>query len=158
MSLSRPGTVITNLAQVTWELTQRWVAPWNQGFGFTPTMRVIVDDCVPLAMFIFGVALALLIRRVELPRVSERLIFSSVALLGFFTGVFFVAYIAWSALGGPSSEEYFFPEANWLGVVYLVLMGLIPLLIIRSAFLARRNEPGRVRNHIDIVSSKNGSA
>jgi hypothetical protein len=155
MSLSQPGTVITNLAQVTWELTQRWVAPWNQGMPGISTIQTVVDDCVPLAMFIFGVALALLIRRVELPRASERLVFSTVALLGTFTGVFFVTYIAWSAVGGPSNDEYFFPETPWLGVVYLILLALIPLLVIRSGLLARRNQPHRQRNHIEIVGSKN---
>jgi hypothetical protein len=158
MSLSQPGTVITNLAQVTWELTQRWVAPWNQGFASTPTLQTIVDDCVPLAMFILGVALALLIRRVELPCASERIVFSTVALLGTFTGVFFVAYIGWSAFGGPSNYEYFFPETPWLGVVYLILLALIPLLVIRSGLLTRRNQPRHVRNHIEIVSSPNESA
>ena len=155
MNLSQPGTVITNLAQVTWELTQRWVAPWNQGIPGISTVQTVMDDCVPLAMFVFGVALALLIRRVELPRVSERLVFSTVALLGAFTGVFFVAYIAWSAFGGPSNYEYFFPEAPWLGVVYLVVLALIPLLVIRSGFLARRSQPRSQRNHIEIVGSTN---
>ncbi len=121
-------------------------------------MQTIVDDCVPLVMFVFGVALALLIRRVELPRVSGRFAYAIVALLGTFTGVFFVAYIAWSALGGPSRDEYFFPESPWLGVVYLILMGLIPLLVIRSALLARREQPRRQRNRIEIVSSTSESA
>jgi purine-cytosine permease-like protein len=115
----------------------------------------VIDDCVPLAMFIFGVALALLIRRVELPQASERLVPSTVALLGTFTGVFFVAYIAWSVFGGPSNYEYFFPEAPWLGVVYLILLALIPSLVLRSGYLARRNQPRRRRNHIEIVGSMN---
>ena len=158
MSLSHPGQTIANLAQITWELTQRWVAPWNQGIPGISTIQTVVDDCVPLAMFAFGVAIALLIRRVELPRVSARLVFPTVALLGTFTGVFFVAYIAWSAFGGPSNYEYFFPESPWLGVVYLILLALVPLLVIRSGLLARRNQPRRQRNYIEIVSSKNESA
>ena len=157
MNMSQPGTVITNLAQVTWELTQRWVAPWNQGMpGISQPSKPCMDDCVPLAMFVFGDALALLNPRFVLPRVSERLVFSTVALLGAFTGVFFVAYMAWSAFGGPSNyPEYFFPEAPWLGVVYLVLLALIPLLVIRSGFLARRSQPRSQRNHIEIVGSTN---
>jgi hypothetical protein len=153
MSLSQPGTVITNLAQVTWELTQRWVAPWGQGPIGPSTIQTTVDDCIPLAMLIFGIALALLIRRVEFPQVIERFVFSTVALLGALTGAFFVAYIAWSAVGGPSDDEYFFPEARWLGIVYLVLLAIVPLLVIRSGLLAWRQEPSR-RNHIEIVSSK----
>ncbi len=158
MSLSQPGTVITNLAQVTWELTQRWVAPWGQGAPFISTAQTIIDDCIPLAMFVFGVALALLIRRVELARQSERLVFSTVALLGTITGVFFISYMAWSAVGGPSAFEYFFPESPWLGVVYLILLALIPLLVIRSGLLARREQPRSHRNQIEVVSSKSESA
>lgn len=155
MSLSQPGTVITNLAQVTWELTQRWVAPWGQGPIGQSTIQSTMDDCVPLAMLIFGIALALLIRRVEFPQVIERFVFSTVALLGALTGAFFVAYIAWSAVGGPSHDEYFFPEARWLGVVYLILLAIIPLLVIRSGMLARRHESSQRRNHIEIVGSTN---
>jgi hypothetical protein len=155
MSLTQPGTVITNLAQVTWELTQRWVAPWGQGPNGQSTIQTTIDDFVPLAMLVFGIALALLIRRVEFPQVIDRFVFSTVALLGALTGAFFVAYIAWSAVGGPSHDEYFFPEARWLGVVYLILLAIIPLLVIRSGFLAWRNQPRRRPNHIEIVGSKN---
>ncbi|HWD96496.1 MAG TPA: hypothetical protein VG246_08765 [Acidimicrobiales bacterium] len=158
MPLSHPGQIMANLAQITWELTQQWVAPWNQG---TPSMSIaqhVLNDSVPLAMFVLGVAVALLIRRVELPRACERLIVSIVALLGLFTGMFFVAYIAWSVFGGPSDFEYFFPESRWLGVTYLILLALVPLLVIRSGLLARRVQPRRQRNHIEIVSSMNESA
>jgi hypothetical protein len=153
MSLSHPGTVITNLAQVTWEVTQGWVAAWRQGGPPISTIQTVVNDSVPLAMFIFGVALALLIRRVELPSSSERLMSATVALLGTVTGVFFVAYLAWSGFGGPSNYEYFFPETRWLGIVYLILLALIPLLVVRSGLLVRRNQPHRQRNHIEIISS-----
>jgi hypothetical protein len=153
MSLSHPGRVIANLAQVTWEMTQGWAAAWGQGGPPISTIQTVVNDSVPLAMFIFGVAIALLIRRVELPRASERIVSTTVALLGTITGVFFVAYIAWSALGGPSNYEYFFPEARWLGIVYLILLALIPLTVIRSGILARSNQPDRQRNHIEIISS-----
>jgi hypothetical protein len=151
--LSDPGQVIANLATVTWELTQRWVAPWNQGVPSIANTHTIVDNSVPLAMFAFGIALAMLIRRVELPRVSERLVFPAVALLGTFTALFFLAYMAWSAFGGPSNFEYFFPESRWLGQVYLVLLGLVPLLAVRSGLLARRYQPRHKPNHIEIISS-----
>jgi hypothetical protein len=153
MQLSHPGTVITNLAQVTWELTQRWVAPWGQGIPRTLTVQTVVDDCVPLAMFIFGLALALLIRRVELPRVSARLVFPATALLSTFAAVFFVAYLAWSIMGGPSNYEYFFPESRWLGVVYLILLGLVPLLVGRAVVLSGRRGSRHRLNHIEILNS-----
>lgn len=156
LSLSNPGGSIANFAQVIWELTQSWVAPWSQGIPAGPfTIQNVIDDCVPLAMFAFGVALALVIRRVELPRANNRLVLSTIALLGTFTAAFFVAYIAWSTFGGPSNSEYFFPESSWLGIVYLVLLALIPMLVIRSRVLARRHESPQRRNHIEIVDSTN---
>jgi hypothetical protein len=152
MALSHPGTVITNLAQVTWELTQRWVAPWSQ-IPSQSTIQTVIDDCVPLAMFAFGIAIALLIRRIELPTKIARLVFPTVALLSVLSGVYFIAYLAWSVFGGPSSYEYFFPERRWLGIVYLILLALVPLLAGRSVFLARRNQPRRQHNHIEIIGS-----
>lgn len=156
--LSRPGQFVSALAQITWELTQRWVAAWNQGIPSTSTIQTVVNDCVPIVMFVFGVALALLIRRVELPRIGARLVFSTLVLLGGLIGVFFVAYLAWSAFGGPSNYEYFFPESRWLGVVYLIFLALLPVLVVRSTLLARKYQPRRQRNHIEIVSSRGDSA
>ncbi len=156
--LSHPGQFVTALAQITWELTQSWVAAWNQGIPGTSTIQTVVNDSVPIAMFVFGVALALLIRRVELPRIGARLAFSTLALLGGLVGVFFVAYLTWSAVGGPSNYEYFFPESRWLGVVYLIFLALVPVLVVRSTLLARKYQPRRQRKHIEIVSSRGDSA
>jgi hypothetical protein len=153
IQLSRPGQFVSALAQITWELTQKWVAAWNQGIPGTSTIQTVVNDCVPITMFLFGVALALLIRRVELPRVAERFVFPALVLLGGLMGVFFVAYLTWSAVGGPSNYEYFFLESRWLGVVYLIFLALAPVLVVRSTLLASRYQPRRQRNHIEIVSS-----
>ena len=151
--LSHPGQVIAALAEITWELTQRWVAIWNQG-GFLgqSTAQTVVNDCVPLVMLAFGVALALLIRRVELPRAGARLALPTVEVLSALTGVFFVTYIAWSAFGGPSDDEYFFPETRWLGIVYLILLALVPVLVGRSGLLSRKLQPRQGRNRIEIIS------
>jgi hypothetical protein len=153
MRLSHPGQVISNVAQIVWELTQRWVAPWGQGGIGLSTWQTVQDDCVPLAMFAFGVALALLIRRIDLPHMVARLVFPTAGLLGFFTAVYFVAYLAWSIFGGPSNYEYFFPESPWLGVVYLVLLALVPLLVWRSVVLSRRSERRSRINYIEILNS-----
>jgi hypothetical protein len=153
LSLSNPGGSLANFATVLWELTQRWVGPWRQGFSDFSTIHAVVDDCVPLAMFLFGVSIALLIRRVELPRSSSRFVFPALALLGTLGGAFFVAYIAWSAFGGPSNYEYFFPESPWLGVVYLILMALIPSLVLRSGVVAVKSRPRNLRNRIEMVPS-----
>ena len=153
MSFSRPGQAIANFAEIVWMLTQRWVAPWGQGPIQLSGIQTVFDDCVPLVMLIFGIAICLLLRRVELPRASARLVLPTVALLGTFTGGFFIAYLVWSGVSGPSDYEYFFPEAQWLGIVYLVLMGLVPLLVGCSAVLSRRAKPRSSLNHIEILSS-----
>ena len=152
MSLLHPGETIANFAQVMWELTQGWVAPWGQGTPEVSAGHLVVNDCVPLAMFVLGVALALLIRRVEFPRTFTRLFVPTIAILGTLTITFFVSYIAWSELGGPSNFEYFFPESPWLGVVYLVFLGLVPLLVVRLWILAMRTQPRRRLNRIEITS------
>jgi hypothetical protein len=103
-------------------------------------MQTVVNDLVPLAVLVFGVAIALLLRRVELPRNSERLGSATVALLGTLTGVFFITYLVWSAVGGPSGAEYFFPESPRLGIAYLVFLALAALLVARSGFLTRKCE------------------
>jgi len=152
------GSTVYALAEITWELTQRWVTPWNQGGMGVSSVQVVMNDCVPIAMFVFGVALALLLRRVELPRIGARLVFPALTLLGGLMGVFFVAYLAWSTVGGPSNYEYFFPESQWLGVVYLIVLALVPVLVVSSTFLANKYQPRGQRNHIEIVSSRGDAA
>jgi hypothetical protein len=152
MSWSRPGQLVANMAQVVWETTQRWVDFWNAGITPLSPIQRVVNDCVPLAMFVLGVAIALLIRRVEVPHWIARLAFPTVALLGALSGVYFVAYFGWNLFGGPSNYDFFFRD-KWLGIVYLVLLGLVPLLVIRSGLLARRSQPSSQRNQIEIVGS-----
>jgi hypothetical protein len=150
--LSHPGQVIAALAEIAWELTQRWVAAWNQGGSLgISTAQTVLNDCVPLLMLAFGVAIAMLIRRLELPRASARLALPTVEILGALTGVFFVTYLAWSAFGGPSRDEYFFPETRWLGYVYLILLAVVPLVIGWSGLHSRRLQPHRGRNQIEII-------
>jgi hypothetical protein len=153
MSLSRPGQLIANFAQVTWMTTQQWVDFWNPGISPLSTIQRVSDDCVPLAMFVFGIAIALLIRRVEIPQRITRLVFPAAALLGALSGVYFVAYAGWNLFGGPSDYDFFWRD-KWLGVVYFVLLGLVPLLVIRSGLLSRKHEPRRRLNHIEILDLK----
>jgi hypothetical protein len=129
---SQPGRAIEALAQITWELTQRWVALWNQGATSTPTVQTVVNDLLPLALLVFGVAIALLVRRVELPRTGERLGSATVALLGTLTGTFFVTYLVWLTVGGPSGTHFFVPEGSAAGGVDLVLLALFAMLVGRS--------------------------
>jgi hypothetical protein len=155
MSLSRPGQLIANLAQVTWQTTQQWVDPWNRVTAPISTVQGLVDDFVPIALFVFGVAIALLIRRVEIPQGIARLAFPVLAFLGALTGVFFVAYLAWNLFGGPSNFDLFFRD-SWLGIVYRILLGVVALLVGRSAMVATGSRPRTSRNQIDIVSSRAG--
>jgi hypothetical protein len=141
--LSHPGAVIKALAQITWELTQGWVAIWGQGGPRTPIGQTVMNDLAPLAVLVFGVAVAVLMRRVDLPRVAERLGSPTVVLLGALAGVFFLSYLAWSWVGGPSSAEYWFPESPWLGVAYLVLLALVAVLVGRAGMLALRSRSTR---------------
>jgi hypothetical protein len=111
----------------------------------------VINDCVPLAMFVLGVAIALLIRRVEIPPRIARLVVPTVALLGALSAVYFVAYLGWNLFGGPSDYDFFFRD-KWLGIVYLILLGLVPVLIGRSMVLSKKSEPRTPLNHIEILS------
>lgn len=138
--LSHPGQLIQALATITWELTQSWVTLLSRGTYGTPTMQSVVNELVPLAMLVFGVAIALLVRKVEMPRISERLGATIVLLLGSLAGAYFVASVVWLTVGGPSGDEYFWPESRWLGVTYLVFLALVAVLLGRSGLLARRRD------------------
>ena len=46
---------------------------WNPGISGEPTSQAVMNDLAPLAVLIFAVAMAFLVRRVELPRIGERL-------------------------------------------------------------------------------------
>jgi hypothetical protein len=136
-TLSQPVRVIDELARITWMLTQRWVAPWSQNASNTPTVQTVVNYLVPLAVLIFGISIALLMRRVELPHIGERLGPATVALQGALTASFFVAYAVWFMVGGPSGGTAFWmgPQA---GGAYLVFLAIVAVLIGRLGILARR--------------------
>jgi hypothetical protein len=156
MSLSRPGQLLANMAQVVWETTQRWVDFWNASYSPISRVQYALNDIFPLVMFVFGIAIAVLIRRIEFPQWIARVVFPTVALLGGLSGVYFVAYLGWNLFGGPSDYDFFFRD-KWLGIVYLILLGVVPLLVIRSGLLARKHEPSQRRNHIEILNLNNAS-
>jgi len=134
------GSTIYAFSQITWELTQRWDQLWGQGSIGTPTAMIVVNDLVPVALLVFGVSIALLVRRIELPRISARLGLATVTLLGALIGVFVLTYLVWLMAGGPMGTHYFVPEGSLAGVIYLIFLALIALLISRSGLLARRFE------------------
>jgi hypothetical protein len=133
------GSTIYAFSQITWELTQRWVQLWGQGATGTPTAMIVVNDLVPVALLVFGVAIALLVRRVELPRISAQLGLATVILLGALIGVFVLTYLVWLTAGGPMGNHYFVPEGSLAGVIYLIFLALIAVLIGRSGLLAKRS-------------------
>ena len=136
--LSNPGQVMNALAQITWDQTQSWIGPWHQGLPKVSVIQTVMNDGVPIAVIVFGVAIALLSRRIELPRAVDRIVARSVPLLWSLISVFFITYLIWSGVGGSANGEYFFPESAWLGVTYLVFMPLAAAAVARAGYLARR--------------------
>lgn len=132
------GQFIKAIAQVTWGETQRWIALWTQGQTSTPRMATVVNDLVPVALLVFGIAIALLVRRLELPRVAERLGFAVVALLGALSAAFFIGYLLWIGVGGQDQVQPFAPEGTQAGVAYLGFVAVATVLIGRANLLAWR--------------------
>jgi hypothetical protein len=113
-----------------------------------------MNDLAPLAVLVFAVAMAFLARRVELPRIGERLGSATVVFLGTLSGVLLVTLVVWSTVGGPIYAT--FGETGDIGgVVYLIFFALVTVLVARSGLIARKNESRHARNHIEIVSSTN---
>jgi hypothetical protein len=150
---THPGPAAYGLAYISHVLTQPWVSMWNPGISGEPTSQAVMNDLTPLAVAIFAVAMTFLVRRVELPRIGERLGSATVVLLSVLSGVFLLALVAWFTVGGPIYAT-FGETGNIGGVVYLVFLALVTVLVARSGLLARRSEPRLAPNHIEIVGSK----
>ena len=144
---SHPGRAVAALAQSTWDLTQTWVSLWTQKFHGVPTSQIFVNDMLPIAFLILGIAIAVLLRRVEFPLLSERAGSVVVALLGALLGAFMLALLVWFQVGGPSGSSIFVTEGPSAGKSYLVFLALVAVLVGRSGLrLARRNPLlGRLR-------------
>jgi len=137
---SHPGRTIAALAQSTWDLTQTWVSLWTQRMYGVPTSQIIVNDLLPIALLVLGIAIAVLLRRVELPLIGERVGSAVVALLGVLLGTFLVAFFVWFTVGGPSGSTVFVTEGPSAGKAYLIFLVLVAVLVGRSGVrLARRN-------------------
>ena len=141
---THPGPAIAALAQTTFEMTQNWVSLWNPVPG-DPTSIYVVSDLFPIAVLLFGVSIASLWRRVELPCFVERFSSAIVTLLGFLTGVFLVTYLAWLGFGGPSGLHAFVPEGTRAGSTYLVVLGLVAMLVGRTRWLTRSGAQNSIR-------------
>ena len=94
-----------------------------------------MNDLAPLAVFVFAVAMAFLVRRVELPRISERLGSLAVVLLSILSAVFLLALVAWFTTGGPIYAT-FGETGNIAGVAYLIFLAISTVLVTRSGLLA----------------------
>jgi hypothetical protein len=151
---SHPGPAVYGLAEIAKVVTQPWVSMWDPGISGEPTSQAVMNDLAPLAVLVFAVAMAFLVRRVELPRISERLGSAPVVLLGTLCGVLLITLVVWSTVGGPIYAT--FGETGDIGgVAYLVLLALVAVLVARSGLIARKSESRHSRNHIEIVGSTN---
>jgi hypothetical protein len=149
---THPGPAAYGLATIAHMVTQPWVSIWDPGEVGGPTSRAVMNDLAPLAVLVFAVAIAFLVRRVELPRIGNRVGSAAVVLLGTLCGVLLITLVMWSTVGGPIFAT--FGETGDIGgVVYLVFFALVTVLVTRSGLLARKSESRHVRNHIEIVGS-----
>jgi hypothetical protein len=155
---THPGPAAYGVAEIASFVTQPWVSMWDPGISGISTSRTVMNDLAPLAVLVFAVAMAFLVRRVELPRISERLGSATVVLLGILSGVFLITLVVWFTVGGPSGDATFGETGNIAGVAYLVFLALVTVLVARSGLLARKNEPRQQRNLIEIIGARNESA
>jgi len=153
---THPGPAAYGLAFIAHQVTQPWISMWNPGISGEPTSQAVMNDLAPLAVLVFAVAMAFLVRRVELPRIGERLGSVTVVLLSILSGVFLLTLVAWFTAGGPIYAT-FGETGNIAGVTYLVVLALIAVLVARLGLVTRRNEPRQKRNHIEILGSRNES-
>jgi len=136
---THPGPAAYGAAAISSFVTQPWVSMWDPGRTGGPISQTVMNDLVPVAVLIFGVAMAFLLRRVELPRMSERLTSGTVVLLGILAGVFLIALVAWFIVGGPLYAT-FGETGNIAGVAYLFFLAIATVLVARSGVVACRVE------------------
>lgn len=151
---THPGPAAYGLASIAHAVTQPWVSMWDTGMSGEPTSQAVMNDLAPLAVVVFAVAMAFLVRRVELPRISERLGSATVVLLGTLSATLLVTLVVWSIVGGPIYAT-FGETGDIAGIAYLVFFALVTVLVARSGLIARKNEFRQARNHIEIVGSTN---
>jgi hypothetical protein len=133
---THPGPAAYGLAVIAHQMTQPWISMWNPGILGEPTSQAVMNDLAPLAVLVFAVAMAFLVRRVELPRIGQRLGSVSVVLLGILSGVILLTLVAWFTTGGPIYAT-FGETGNIAGVAYLIVIAVVTVLVARSGFLAR---------------------
>ncbi|MGC2168346.1 MAG: hypothetical protein WA580_04510 [Acidimicrobiales bacterium] len=147
---THPGPAAYGLAAISHSVTQRWVSMWDPGIVGAPTSTTVMDDLAPLAVLVFAVSMAFLVRRVEIRSVSARLGSATVVLFGALSGVLLVTFVLWFTGGGPIFAT-FGETGDIAGVSYLVFMAIVTVLVGRMGLLARRIEPPQKRNHIRII-------
>jgi hypothetical protein len=134
---TQPGPAAYGLAFIAHQVTQPWISMWNPGISGEPTSQAVMNDLAPLAVLVFAVAMAFLVRRVELPRICERLGSVTIVLLSILSGAFLLALVAWFTSGGPMYAT-FGETGNIAGVAYLFFLAIASVLVARSGLLARR--------------------
>jgi hypothetical protein len=131
-----PGPAAYGLAFIAHQVTQPWISMWNPGTLGEPTSQAVMNDLAPLGLLVFAVAMAFLVRRVEFPRIGERLGSVTLVILSILSGVFLTALIAWFTAGGAIYAA-FGETGNIAGVAYLIFVAIVTVLVGRSGLLAR---------------------
>jgi hypothetical protein len=150
---THPGPAAYGLASIAHVVTQPWVSMWDPGLSGEPASQTVMNDLTPLAVLVFAVAMAFLVRRVELPRIGERIGSATVKFLSILSGVFLLTLVVWFTAGGPLFAT-FGETGNIAGVAYLVFFALVTVLVARSGLLATRNQPRQKRNEIEILDRR----
>jgi hypothetical protein len=131
---SHPGLAIKALGEMGFSLTAGWVDFRNGWVYGTSTLRSVINVLAPLVVLVFGVAIASLVRRVEMPRLAVRLGSAAVSLLGTLTGAFFITYLAWISVGGSDKARYFaWPLSPFSGGIDLAVLALFTAFVGCSA-------------------------
>jgi hypothetical protein len=133
---THPGPAAYGLAFIAHRVTQPWISMWDPGISGEPTSQAVMNDLAPLAVLVFAVSMAFLVRRVELPRICERHGSVTIVLLSILSGVFLLALVAWFTAGGPMYAT-FGETGNIAGVAYLIFLAIVTVLVARSGLLAR---------------------
>ena len=130
---ARPGLAIKVLAQMGWLTSLRLDDLWSEFLLGPSRFQGIIDALSPLFLLAFGVAIATLIRRVDVPHAMTRVASGTVVLLGILTSSFLIAYVMWIVLGGVRQVKYFAsPQSQCSGIVDLVFLALVAVLVWRS--------------------------
>lgn len=126
---AHPGLALKALGELGLALTNRLSDLHNRWINGSSFGRSSVNVLAPLAtavlVAVFAVAIASLLRRVEMSHRTERLGALVVTLLGTLTATFFVSCLAWIIVGGSFENRNFaLPLSHLSGGIDLAVLAL----------------------------------